>query len=216
MTKDLIIIGARGFGREVYALALTTHAYAAGEYRVKGFLDSDATLFDGFANRGGYPPILGSVEGYNPQENDVFVVAMGDPSWRRHYAEIIARKGGSFVSIISPLAFINPTATVGAGSVVSGWTVVSDHVTLGQHTLIQAFATLGHDASLGDYGTLEPYVFLGGNTQVGEGSILRVRSTVLRLKKVGKNCSVGAHSVVMRNVPDGQHVFGAPAKVVDF
>ena len=64
--KNLIIIGARGWGREVYSSVMTTKEYIDGEIFIKGFLDSKSDAFEGL--RGNYPPILGTVEGYDIQK----------------------------------------------------------------------------------------------------------------------------------------------------
>lgn len=214
MKKHLLIVGARGWGREVYAAFKYTKEYLNGEVDVKGFLDSKSDAFDGLC--GNFPPIICSPKDYIPQSDDVFFIAMGDPMWRKHYAEMIEAKGGKFHTIICAGAYVVPTATIGEGSYISGWTTISDNVVLGRHTIIHPFSTIGHDAKLGDYATLEAYCFLGGYAELGECSIMHVRSTLIRHKKVGANASVGASSVVIRNVKDGQHVFGNPAKKIEF
>lgn len=212
--KHLIIIGARGWGREVYAAALGSKAYQEGEFDIKGFLDSKADALDGL--KGDYPSILGAPETYEIQEDDVFFVAMGEPKWRKYYAEMMEKKGAKFISIISENAFINPTATIGEGSFVAGWSCVSDNVVLGKHSIVHVFCDLGHDAKVGDYSSIEAYSFLGGYSQVGQGAIMHVRSTLIRHKKIGNNVEVGSNSVVIRNVKDGFHVFGNPAQKIDF
>ena len=98
--KHLIIIGARGWGREIYAAVRNTKAYQDQEYDVKGFLDDKTDALDGL--KGDFPPILGSVESYEVQPDDVFFCAMGDSQWRKHYAEMISSKGGRFISVINP------------------------------------------------------------------------------------------------------------------
>ena len=42
-----------------------------------------------------------------------------------------------------------------------------------------------------------------------------MRSTIIAHKSVGENASVGAGSVVIRNVKDGVHVFGNPATKIN-
>lgn len=212
--KHLLIVGARGWGREVYAAAICTKEYIDGEYCVKGFLDSKKDAFDGL--NGDYPPILCSPEDYEIQDEDIFFIAMGEPKWRKYYAQIIERKGGKFLSIICKGASITPTATIGEGSFISGWSSISDNVKLGKHTIIHVFSDLGHDCKVGDYSTIEAYSFLGGYAEVGECSTMHVRSTLIRHKKIGNNVEVGSSSVVMRNVKDNQHVFGNPARVIEF
>ena len=61
--KHLLIIGARGWGREVYNMLPDCIGYGT-EYEVKGFLDDKADALDGMP---GYPPIIDSVEHYEPQ-----------------------------------------------------------------------------------------------------------------------------------------------------
>lgn len=77
--KKLIIIGARGFGREVFSLATRSIGYNE-EFSIKGFLDSKSDVLDEFEN---YPPIIGSVEDYEIQEDDVFVCALGSVKWKK-------------------------------------------------------------------------------------------------------------------------------------
>lgn len=212
--KHLLIIGARGWGREVYAAAIGTKACRDGEYDVKGFLDSKADAFEGL--KGNYPPIICAPEDYEIQPDDVFFVAMGEPKWRKYYAEMMEKKGAEFISIICNESFVNPTATIGEGSFVAGWCVVSDNVQIGNHVSIHAFCTLGHDARISDYVSIEAYCFFGGYSEMATESVMHVRSHLLPHKKIGQKVVVGANSVVMRNVPDGQHVFGNPAKKIDY
>lgn len=92
LMKHLLIIGARGWGREVYAGAIGTKAYRDREYDVKGFLDSKADAFERL--KGNYPPIICALEDYEIKPDDVFFVAMGEPKWHKHYAEMMQVKGG--------------------------------------------------------------------------------------------------------------------------
>lgn len=207
--KHLIIIGARGWGREIYAAVRNTKAYQEHEYDVKGFLDDKADALEGL--KGDFPPILGSVESYEVQPDDVFFCAMGDPQWRKKYVKIIEEKGGPFISIVNPTARINPTATVGEGTYIGAYSIISDNVKIGRHTVFQCFNDIGHDVVIGDYVSIESYVFMGGGAQIGDFSMMHTKSSIIPHKRIGSNCVVGINSVVMKNVKDGLHVFGSPA-----
>lgn len=207
--KHLIIIGARGWGREIFAAAKQTKAYLDNEYDIKGFLDDKADALDGL--KGCFPPVIGSVEDYLIQPDDIFFCALGDSRWRYHYANIIQSKGGKFISIINPTARINPTADIGEGTYIGSYSIVSDNVVIGKHCVLQCFDDAGHDVSIGDYVSIESYVFLGGGSKVGDMSILHTKSSIIPHKEVGKECIVGINSVVMKNIKDGLHVFGCPA-----
>lgn len=212
--KHLIIIGARGFGREVYRTFLNTDLFLSKKIDVKGFLDDKADALDGID--GEWPPILGPVESYKIIGDDVFFCALGDSHWRKHYADIITSKGGTFINIISKTALVSPVASIGTGCIIGAYTTISPNVKVGNHVMIQAFDDFGHDSEVGDYASIESYVFLGGYAKVGELSTMHTKSSIIPHKSIGKECVVGFGSVVMRNFKDGVHVFGNPATKIDY
>lgn len=211
--KHLIIIGARGWGREIYYAFLNSSLFGNGGYDVKGFLDDKSDALDGLI--GDWPPIIGSVEEYQVCDDDVFFCAMGDSKWREHYAEIIMAKGGRFINIIDPCAWVNPTATLGEGLYIGPFTLVSANVYIGNQVIIQAYCNVGHDVVVGSYSSIESYVFLGGGASVGEMSVLHTKASIIPHKSIGNNCIVGINSVVMRNFKDNLSLFGNPALKVE-
>src|SRR4051812_44598210 len=100
--KNLIIIGASGFGREVLTWVFD-HPRNGVDWRVAGFLDSRKDILDGFAKDAAKLPgavpyeaelqakyrrdvrIVGDPATYQPQEDDIFLCAVGDPAERRKY-----------------------------------------------------------------------------------------------------------------------------------
>lgn len=208
--KKLYIIGARGFGREIYNLYKECKP-TLGDVECVGFLDDKKDALDGFT---GYPPIISSVEAYQPQENDVFICALGDPRWVKHYTEIIQQKGGKFLSLISPNARISSGTIIGEGCHIPGWTTISCDITIGNHVSVDVFCDFGHDVVIGDYSHIGAYTFLGGGVTIGECVTVHPRVNVLPHKKIGDNAILGAASVVLRNVKTGTTVFGIPAKTI--
>ncbi len=211
--KNLLIIGARGWGREVYSTFVNSLLFESGEYVVKGFLDDKQDALDGL--KGDWPSIIGTVEEYQIEKNDVFFCAMGNSQWRKHYADIIAKKGGRFINIIDRIAWVNPSATLGEGIYIGPLTMVSANVVVGDHAMIQAYCNIGHDVRIGDYASIESYVFMGGHASVGSLATLHTKSSVIPHKSVGEGSVVGFGSVAMRNVPNYTSVFGNPAVRID-
>ena len=205
--KNLIIIGASGCGRETYCLATTCPEYNV-EWRVKGFLDSRLNVLDGYE---GYPPILGGAEEYEVQSDDVFVCAQGDSPARKKYTQLIEQKGGTFISLISPEAAIGKNTKIGRGCVISANVRISCDIEIGNHVKIQNFTTLGHDVKIGDFATLQCYCFFGGFSRVEEECMIYTGAKILPHKTVGKGASVGAGSVVVRNVKPFITIHGNPA-----
>ena len=215
--KHLVIIGARGFGREVFGMAHRVESYMSGEMDIKGFLDDKADALDGLRCAWGeFPSILGPVETYVPEADDVFVCALGEAKYRRKYAEMILARGGKFVSLIDPKAIVSAAADIGPGSIIGAWTTISNNVTIGAFAMIHSFCTFGHDCRIGAYNSIESYCFFGGYSATGDETTMHVRSAIIPHKRVGNRVSVGFGSVVMRNFGDDVHLFGNPAKKMEF
>lgn len=211
MRKNLYIIGARGFGREV-ALGLSSWNGFCDQYDIKGFLDDKADALDGFS---GYPPIVSSVEDFRPHENDVVVCGLGAVKWRKKYIDILLTKGTCFDTFISPDARVAHTAKIGRGVLVSENVSISVDVKVGDFVLFHSNSTLGHDTEIGAHAVIENGVFCGGFVKVGEGATLHTRATILPHQKIGDDAVVGACSCVLRNVKPGSIVFGNPAQRID-
>lgn len=204
--KQLIIIGARGFGREVYNLFL---ACKLPDVVCKGFLDDKKDSLEGYDN---YPPIISSVEDYQIQNDDVFVCALGDVKWKKHYVQYMRSKGANFISLIHPSVEIGLNTNIGTGCIIRTQASISCDINLGDFVTIMGYAVLGHDAKVGSWSHIGAHCFMGGYSQIGEMVTMHPGSRLLPHKKIENNASVGAGSVVISKVKEGTTVFGIPAK----
>ncbi len=210
--KNIIIIGARGYGREYYE-GLKTYPQYGKEYVVKGFLDDKADAFCGFK---GYAPILSSVEDYKIKKDDIFICALGDVNAKEKYIEIIKNKGGSFLTLIHPTSIVFDKVELGEGVVITPFCIISANVKIGKFSTIQPYSNIGHDSQIGDFCSIESFSFLGGFSRLGNYVTLHTRSTIMPHVKVGDNSIVGAGSIVLKNVRENTTVFGIPAKSLKF
>lgn len=202
--KNLVIIGARAFGREA-----CNYARDAG-WKVRGFLDDNKRALDGFNN---YPGILESVEGFVPDSDDVFVCAVGDPCFREKYSRIIAQKGGTFVNIIHPTAYVGPNVRIGKGCIICPHSVVDCDLRIGNHVDINGFAYVPHDCVLEDYVTISPGCRIGGRVFMRRGVFLGLGVTVIPGIEIGARAYIAAGAVVVNDVPPGVVMMGVPAKI---
>ena len=210
--KNLLIIGARGFGREVYHLAYYAKAHGT-EWNIKGFLDDNKNALDGFDS---YPRIIDSVENYVPDENDVFICALGNIQYRKKYANIILEKGGKFINLFH--ATVNPHSSVklGSGIIINDHCGISVDITIGDFTSISSQSIIGHDVKIGAWSNIGAACFIGGYTELKESVTVNVGSILIDRITIGENAVVGAGSVVIKNVPPDVTVFGNPARKVQF
>lgn len=209
--KNLVIVGARGFGREISQAIVECRGFGL-EFVLKGFLDSNANAMAGF---NGYAPILASPEGYEAHPDDVFFIALGDVKWRRHYAEVIESKGGRFQTLIHNEAHIGKNVGIGEGSFFARGASLSVDIAVGRHTFVLDNASVGHDCRIGDYCHLSDGVFLGGGVTLGNSVTLHPGAKVAPHKRMGDDSVAGIGCVVIQNVRAGTTVFGNPAQRID-
>jgi sugar O-acyltransferase (sialic acid O-acetyltransferase NeuD family) len=210
--KKLIIIGARGFGREVHEIAPSCKGYGTN-FVLKGFLDSDSHALDPFS---GYAPILAAPEVYAPCPDDVFFCAMGDVKWRQHYVQMMMAKGVEFQTLIHVGADIGRRVTIGDGCLIRNHVTLTTDIRIGNHICFFDCANVGHDVVIGDYCHLGAQTFLGGGVHLGCLVMVHPGARIVPHKTIGDGATIGIGSVVLRNVKAGQTVFGVPALPIDF
>lgn len=57
-------------------------------------------------------------------------------------------------------------------------------------------------------------LFSKGKVILGENTFVGYRVSILSGVKIGKNCVIGAHAVVTKDIPDNSMVAGIPAKII--
>ena len=206
--KNLIIIGAGGFGREMFGAAREAIGYGE-RFRIKGFLDGNPAALDGFS---GYPAIIGSPEAYEIGPDDVFITALGGTAARRRCAGFVEARGGEFISVIHRTASLGPNVSVGAGSFIAHNVVLTADVKVGRHACVFHGSVIGHDATLDDYSHVYSLVSIGGGVHIGEGALVFPGAKVVPRVDVGAGSTVGIGSAVIKDVAPGITVFGVPAE----
>jgi sugar O-acyltransferase (sialic acid O-acetyltransferase NeuD family) len=205
--RNLVIIGAGDLGREV--LVWSRQAIQAGApWCVKGFLDGRARVLDGYSCD---TRILGAPEDYQPQDNDVFLCAVGDPAEKRKYTSMMAAKGAVFATLIHPSALVGPSVVIRTGAIISPFTQLSCDITIGEHAMFGTMSSAGHNTVIGPYSQVSGGCQLNGHARLGEGVFLGSSVTILPKARVEDWAYVGAGSVVLRRVKARTKVFGNPA-----
>jgi sugar O-acyltransferase (sialic acid O-acetyltransferase NeuD family) len=210
--KEIIIIGAGGFAREVLWLISDINAMAEPIYQVNCLIGEEGAgaLVSGM----GTFPIGGNDEWalkhFPPGTG--FVVAIGDAQVRKKIAEAYEAAGFEAVTLIHPSVKLSTAVTIGVGSIICANVVLTVDIEIGRHALINLATTVGHDCRIGDFCTLSPGCHLSGGVHVGAGTELGTGVIVLPEVQIGRGCTLGAGAVVTKNLEAGLSAKGIPAR----
>ena len=205
--KNLIFLGAGGMGRTLYSNALECVGYGE-KFVIKGFIDDNLNALDGFPN---YPPLIGTIEDYTPQPDDVFVSSIGGAS-RRACMEEIIRRGGEFMELIHQTARVYTNAKLGKGNFIGAYTVIGNDAEIGDYNMIQSYTVIGHDAKIGSWNRIDTHVTCVGGIVVEDDVNIHTSAVISHKVIVESGAHVGALSFVIRKVKAGTTVMGNPAK----
>ena len=212
MLKNLYIIGAGGFGREV-AWLIERINKANPTWNLVGFVDDNQVTHGTY--EGGYP-VVGNCEWLKNKLEDVWVVcAVGSAKVRK---KIIEKFEGctnvKFATLVDPSVIMSNRVNIGEGSIICAGTIITVDVTIGKHVIINLDCTLGHDDRVADFVTIYPSVNVSGCVTIGECSELGTGMQIIQGKNIGNETIVGAGAVVVKDVPSKCTAVGSPAKVI--
>lgn len=206
--KNLIIIGAGGMGRQVSLFAKICNGYQK-EYVIKGFLDDNPNAMVGFEE---FPPLLGSIDDYEIQPDDIFFNSIGDVAAKKKCINKILGRGGDFITLIHPTASISEGTTVGRGCMISARAGIGTESEVGDFCLIQDNAIIGHDVHVGNFCRIDCNVVIIAGVTLEDDVCIHTSSVINHNVHIGEGAKVGALSFVIRNVKPGTVVQGNPAK----
>jgi sugar O-acyltransferase (sialic acid O-acetyltransferase NeuD family) len=207
--KKLYIVGAGGFGRELHAWA-SQHPHGGKEWQLVGFLDDNANALAAF---GSFAPVF-PLTTHSVQADEVFLCGLGLPPAKEKLVTPLLKKGAKFIQLVHPSVMIGARVRLGQGVVICPGSVVSVDVDVGDFAMINLNSTVGHDAKIGAWTTLSAHCDVTGFVEVGPRVFMGSRVSIIPSKKIGEGATLGAGSVVIRDVAPGVTMIGNPAKVL--
>ena len=208
--RSALIVGARGFGREVLSYIQEDNPL----FHIKGFLDSDAHVLNGF-NRD--VEVIASPFDYQPLDDEVFLAAIGDPHQRFKYTAVLRDTHHvDFATVVHPLANISKYAKIKHGCIIGPRVGVSVDVTIGEFTNIQEYTVIGHDVVIGNWCQINAHCTISGNAKIGHFVSIHPNCVITANAQIGDGVIVGAGSVVIGKIPPNTTIMGNPARRFQF
>lgn len=202
--KNLIIVGAGGFAKELIGYIKSDKDRGLlANVNIKGVL---VDYLDDFQNLGEDYPYLGKIRDYDIQDNDEILVAIGENPGRNKIIEYFETKNTKFFSFIHSSCFVNPTASIGDGLIMTPFCMINANVILGNHALLNSYSAIGHDSRVGNKAILYPYAAINGGCKIGDNLTMGTKATIFPRIKIGNNCVITSHSYVKTNKDDDRFI----------
>ena len=148
MVKDIYIIGASGFGREVAWLIEELE-----DWKVAGFIDDNKNIQNTVIND---IPVVGKLDFLEKVNEETYVtIAIGNPKIRKKISEALTKnKNIIFPNIIAKNVRIDKTLELGIGNIICTNNILTTNINIGNFNHINLCCTIGHDAILHSYFTV--------------------------------------------------------------
>ena len=202
MIEDLILIGAD--------LEIIELINEMEKFNLIGIIDKK--IIGSFFNF----EILGSDEDvyyiYEKHKNAKIVITLDDTKIKENLYFRYKEVGFKFTSIISKDSYISPNSKNNEGVIIQRGCHIGPSVSIGICTKINVNSNIMHDGEISDFCTIAPNVVTLGYVKIGKNSFLGANSTILPQKIIGYNVTVGAGTVVTKNIQNYVTVIGNPAR----
>lgn len=207
--KDIVIIGAGGLGLEIAWLVEEINDDHKN-WNLLGFLDNDPALIG--TEILGYP-VLGGDDDAVKFKSAHFALGVGDPYLRRKLADKINPVAAGWANLYSPTVRVHRSHKMGTGVIVGRYTDFTVNCEIGDFAMLNIHAVLGHSVSIGKFTLVDPNVTINGEGKIGDYCLIGANAFV-RDVTIGDGVTVGAGSVVIKDVEPHCVVAGVPAKVI--
>ena len=207
--KDLFIVGAGGFGRELELwLKLIPEAYQ--DFKIIGYIDDNLHALDGFPSS---YKILGTIDKYDFKSTDHAVISIADPLIKENVYNRIKDRARLY-TFIAYTAIVGDRLNIGAGSVICPNVIVSTNVMVGKCVTVNCGTQLGHDSKIGDFSSFMANVMIGGEVTIADRVYFGSQSALVPRKKICNDVKISAGSVVIGNIKKAGVYYGNPATVL--
>lgn len=212
--KNIVIIGAGGFGKEVKFLIDRINAKEL-KFNIIGYYDDNTNQPEAIFGI----PYLGKVENLlNETQNISVALGIGVPNIKR---QIINRFDGysnfNFPSLVDPGAIVgSDNVSIGKGSIICAGSIITCNVEIADFVTLNLSCTVGHDTILGAYSSFMPSVNISGEVIIEKEVYVGTGSKIINQLEIGESSIIGAGAVVAKSIPKHCTAVGIPAKPIKF
>lgn len=194
------IIGAGGFGREVYWSLNPIE-------RNNTVFFVDDVYWDNSNDK-----IL-PLSSFDTNKYEV-VVAIADCYHRQRIVESLPKNTKYFTHIHPSAQIHGDDVEIGEGSIICAGTILTTNIKIGKHAHLNLITTIGHDCVIGDYFTTAPGVQISGNETIGNRVYFGTRSCIKQKLTICDDVIIGMNSGVVNKIIEPGTYVGTPTKKI--
>ncbi|GKT11117.1 MAG: hypothetical protein ISEC1_P0080 [Thiomicrorhabdus sp.] len=192
----LLLIGGGGHCRSCIDVVDAT-----GEYEIVGIVEADGVVPDNMTpyDLVGFDSDLPSLL----QETPHCLISVGQvksSQVRENLFMELKVMGAILPSIISPSAYVSPTAKVGEGSIVMHQAMVNAYAQIGCNVIVNSQALVEHDAVIANHCHISTGSKVNGEVLIGEGCLIGSGSVIKQGVELTDHVVIGAGSLVLENI----------------
>lgn len=206
--KDILILGAGGFAKEVHYLIREI-----GGYNILGFIhekSSDKIVINDIIYT-----IFNENEALNFNKDTCLAIGIGDPFITKNAIQPFLQKY-QFPNLIHPTVIGDwDNIQIGKGNIFTAKVMMTTNINIGSFNVFNLSCTIGHDTTIGDFNVLNPRVNISGGVEIGNNIFIGSNATILQYIKINDNAVVGASSFVNRIIPKSKIFAGVPARQIE-
>lgn len=215
--KDIVILGAGGFAREVLqTINDINKEKGVKQWNVLGYIDENRENHGRIING---VKVLGDFGWLNGQNRSSLNIAfgVGFPSVKKKFFSLCTELGFfNFPNLIHPRAYIGEYVKLGRGNIIQQNTIVMPNAIIHNFVTFNIAVTVGHDTEYDDFCTIAPGTNISGFVKIGQGCDIGTSTAIIPGKKVGEWSIIGAGAVVTKDIPPFCTAVGCPAKPIKY
>ena len=206
MSKNIILIGAGGLGKEVFHWFNSDDEF---EYNIKGFLDRSDPDFSQYKIK---PKFLGNEDSYHFSDNDFVAITIADIEARTKIYSKLKHKV-KFSNLIHSRSIVSNNVEIGLGNIICPNCIISNSVVMGDNNFMNINSSICHESIIGNNVVLSPYSLINGQCYVDDGVFIGSHATVFQNSRIGKNTSIEANTLAKGDIKDNLYVCGVPGRI---
>ncbi|MDC0166896.1 NeuD/PglB/VioB family sugar acetyltransferase [Gammaproteobacteria bacterium] len=109
--------------------------------------------------------------------------------------------GFKLATIVSPLAYVSPTASLGRGTIIMHHALINSSASIGENCIINSKTLVEHDVTVGDCCHISTGAVLNGGVTIGDRTFVGSSAVIMEGIVVPTDSIVGMGEKVKRQLP---------------